>query len=447
MKINRHIHQTLRLKSLLQTVLILMLLIMAAWLSRQYYRQIDLSANAGNTLSGASVKVLKKLPDPVIFKVFINEASLKRQISQLLARYQSIKKNITVEFIDPKSALKQAQKYNIGAMGAVVVEYHSRHQQITYVDETSLSNALLQLAGAQERWATFLTGHGERSPVGKANFDLGLFGKELEKRHIKAQPLNLAEIASIPDNSSLLVLAGPAVTLLPGEIKIISQYIHNGGNLLLLSDPDNPYLIDIENQLGIHKLPGTLVDSSSGLYGIDNPGFILTHDYKRHPVTRGFRNIAVFPFTAALQKDDESAYHNEALLSSSERSWTESGDIAGTIRFDADSVEHEGPLDFAFALTRELSHGKQQRIIVVGDGDFLSNAYINNVGNLELGLRMINWLTENDQFIDIPAKITYGKTLSLSTTTIAIIGLGFLLVLPILFFMTGFIIWRQRKRR
>ncbi len=447
MKINRHIHQSLRLKSFLQTVMIVIALIITAWLSRQYYSQIDLSANAENTLSEVSVKVLKKLPDPVIIKVFVSEAPLKRQISQLLARYQSVKNNITLEFFDPKQALEQARKYNIGSLGAVIVEYQGHNEKITYIDEPRLTNALLQLADTQQRWVTFLSGHGERSPVGKANFDLSLFAAELEKRHIKAQSLNLVAMNAIPDNSSLLILAGPAVALLPGEIKIISQYLHNGGNLLLLDDPDNTYLTPIENQLGIQKLPGILVDSSSGLYGIDDPSFILTHDYRSHPLTQGFKNIAVFPVTAALQSHSESEYLSEAFLESSEQSWTETGKISGTIRFDADGMEHEGPLDFAFALTRKLDNDKQQRIIVVGDGDFLSNAYLNNVGNRELGLRMINWLTENDQFIDVPAKITYGKTLAVSTLMMAIIGLGFLLVLPAVFFITGLIIWRKRKKR
>jgi ABC-type uncharacterized transport system involved in gliding motility auxiliary subunit len=447
MKINRHIHQTLRLKNFLATVLILTLLFTAAWLSRQYHTQIDLSANAGNTLSETSVKVLEKIPDAVIIKAFINEAALKRQLSQLLKRYQQVKANITVEFIDPKLALEQAREYNIGQQGAVVVEYRGRSEKITYVDETSLTNALLQLASTQELWITFLSGHGERSPAGLANFDLGLFGQELKKRRIKARTLSLTTVAAIPDNSSLLVLAGPAVALLPGELDIISQYINAGGNVLILTDPDNHYLADIEQQLGIHKLPGTLVDSSSGLYGIDNPSFVLTSEYEQHPVTLGFHNIAVFPLTAALQVEDENEYLSEALLSSDERSWTESGEIAGKIRFDADSEEREGPLDFAFALTRELNNGKQQRIIIIGDGDFLSNAYLGNVGNLELGLRMINWLTENDQFIDIPAKMTLGKTLQLSTVAIAIIGLGFLIILPAAFFVAGFIIWRKRKRR
>jgi len=68
---------------------------------------------------------------------------------------------------------------------------------------------------------------------------LGQFGKELAHRKINAQTLNLATLPAIPDNSALLVIAAPKVPLLAGEITIIKSYIQRGGNLLLLTDPDN----------------------------------------------------------------------------------------------------------------------------------------------------------------------------------------------------------------
>jgi len=89
----------------------------------------------------------------------------------------------------------------------------------------------------------------------------------------------------------------------------------------------------------------------------------------------------------------------------------------------------------------------EQRIVVVGDGDFLSNSYIGNVGNLDMGLRMINWLIHDDRFIDIPAKIATDKSLQLSQISVAVIGFGFLVVIPLLLMGTGFYIWRKRKQR
>lgn len=447
MKLTPHIHQRLRLKNGLLTLVLLALLICLAWASRFYSKQIDLTANNINTLSVASQKILLSLPKSIKVTAYISDKTHQKQISQLLALYLRFKKNIELNFIDPNLDPVQARKLNIGAQGAVLVEYLGRTEKLQFLDESTFSNALLQLANTDERWITFLAGHGERSPLGKANFDLGMFGKRLEDRNIKVQSFNLVQFPTIPDNSSLLVLSSPTVPLLAKELNIISDYIRQGGNLLLLTDPNNPHLKSIENQLGIYKLPGTIVDSSSGLYGIDNPSFVLIKDYPAHPVTANFNSITVFPISAGLEIDEESHFSAEALISSVPRSWTESGEIAGKIRFDPDSEEVEGPLTLAYALTREFSTKNQQRVIVVGDADFLSNSFLDNVGNSEFGFRLINWLTHDDRFIEIPAKNTPGKSLHLTTTSVAIIGFGFLIVLPLLLILTGFVIWRKRKQR
>jgi ABC-type uncharacterized transport system involved in gliding motility auxiliary subunit len=352
----------------------------------------------------------------------------------------------------------------------IIVDYQGRSKKLNFIDESSLTNALLQLANANERWISFLSGHGERTPDGIANFDLGQFGKDLARRKIKAQTLNLATLPAIPDNSALLALSAPAVPLLAGELELIKRYIQQGGNLLILTDPGNHHLDALLKILGLRQLPGTLVDSKSKLYGINDPSFVLASDYVPHPITQGFQTITVYPVTSALQIDEETNFSAVELLKSAKESWTETGPIAGNITFDADGDEKQGPLVFAYALTRSLTSSGQatstssgqastasaelgqnkpveQRIVVVGDGDFLSNAYLGNVGNLDMGLRIINWLIHDDLFINIPAKIATDKTLQLSQTTVGIIGFGFLIVIPLLLMGTGFYIWRKRKQR
>ncbi|MEY3882587.1 MAG: hypothetical protein RIQ94_3383 [Pseudomonadota bacterium] len=303
-----------------------------------------------------------------------------------------------------------------------------------------MTNALLQLANAKERWITFLTGHGERSPEKPANFDLELFGKELARRKINAQTLNLASVPAIPDNSALLVIAAPKVALLAGEVSLVQRYIQDGGNLLLLTDPDNQNLNILLNALGIKQLPGVIVDSTAKLYGVQDPSFLLTSEYIDHPVTQGLQTMTLFPVTTAFEFISTSDFTAQAFLSTSTKSWTETGPLQGKIRFDNNTQEKQGPLTFAYALTRTIKQNTQQRIIIVGDGDFIANAYMGNVGNLDLGLN-------DDRFIDIPSKTASDKSLQLTQTAITVISFGFLIVIPVTLLSTGFLIWRKRKQR
>jgi ABC-type uncharacterized transport system involved in gliding motility auxiliary subunit len=355
---------------------------------------------------------------------------------------------------------------------------------------------------AEERHVVFIEGHGERSPQGQANHDLGQFGEELERKGITVSMVNLAVTPDIPDNTNVLVLAGPRANLLPGEIALIQDYVKKGGNLLWLGDPGELHgLAPLAEQLGIKFLPGTVVDASTQLFGIDDPTFSLVAEYPAHPVTANFQTMTLFPAAAALDKLEQGDFLREPLLSTLSRSWTESGAIEGKIQFDADKGERKGPLNIGYALTRQIEPPKdkpetpdtkpkeeskdkpkapdakpkeeskdspkteqadkpqaetakdadkkpsEQRVAVIGDGDFLSNAFLGNGGNLDLGLNIIHWLSQTEAFIDIPAKTAPDRKLELSPVASGVIATGFLIALPIGLIGTGTAIWFRRRRR
>ncbi|MCK5925815.1 MAG: GldG family protein [Methylococcales bacterium] len=418
-------------KRSISLLLIGLLLSTLAFLTQHYSAQIDISANASNTLSPRSQQLLNTLDSPVNITAYIPvSAPIRPQISQLILRYQQHKKDISFVFIDPQHDLKAAKSLNIGKQGLIVVHYKGRIEKITFLDESSLSNALLQLSVSSERWVSFLTGHGERHASGKANFDLGLLSQELARRNIKTQSLDLVQIEKIPDNTALLVLSTPSIPLLSGEINLIKNYLDKGGNLLLLTDPDDRFLTEILQKLGVSQHKGSIIDNSSGLYGIDDHSFVLVSDYNRHPITKGMKTITVYPQAAALTITQKTEFFAEPFLKTLDQ---------------AQINKTKGSLTVGIALTRNLKQGTQQRIAVLGDGDFLSNTFLGNVGNLELGLRLFNWLIHDDQFIEIPLKTAKDKQLILSTFSIAIMGFGFLFILPLSLIAIGFFIGYRRK--
>ncbi|NOT86470.1 MAG: GldG family protein [Methylococcaceae bacterium] len=436
-----------RLKHRCITAVLLLLMGVVAWLSTQYPVLIDITANNRNTLSTPSIQLLQRLSAPVNITAYIKRGlPLRNQLSDLIERYSRIKPDVTVKFVDPAEQPEQIRALDIGAEGAILVEYQGRSEKITFVNETSLSNTLLQLLSTEKHWISFLTGHGERSPIGTANFDLGDFGKRLKQLGYTAQPLNLSSLPAIPDNSSFLVIAGPSVPLLAGELDIIKHYLQQGGNLLLLTEPDATLLKPLLDDLGVQVLPGTLVDNKSKLFGINNATFVLLNGYETpHAITKNLETMTLFPTSAALSTT-ASPYTPVKLLNSSAEAWNETGELNALINFDVAKSEQMGPLTLGLALTRKFA-GKQQRIVVMGDGDFLSNAYIHNVGNLDLGLRLIKWLSFDDNIIDVPARMAPDNRLQLTPLSIAVIGFGFLMILPLILAISGWWIWRQRKKR
>lgn len=439
----------MRLKNLAATVMLLLFLGILAWCGRRWHVQSDWTVYAGNTLSEASLKTLAGLPDTLRIDVYLNdeETRLKRQIAQLVRLYQQHKSNLELRFIDPKTRPQVLRELGVEGDSAIVIDYQGRSAQLSLVNESTLTNTLLHLAYDQEHWISVLTGHGERSPVGRANYDFGAFGQQLQQRKLKVYPLSLGQLSAIPDNTSLLIIAGPRTAWLAGETDLILAYIRRGGNVLWLSDPDAAALPALSRELGVAILPGTVVDHTGQLYAVNDPSFVLLAEYPQHPATAGLAAMTLFPQAAALQRTAQTVFKTAPLLRSSEQSWSETGPIAGTIAFDAAQNETRGPLDIGLTLTRLLDNGGEQRIAVLGDGDFLSNAFLGNVGNREFGLKLINWLTHQDRFIAIPIKQTPDAQLNLDRRYSAFIAYGFLIVLPVLLLGGGLGIWLWRKRR
>ena len=427
----KHLSFTLRTLGLLTIITVL------AWLSARYPLTIDVTAHTSNSLSIASQKLLDTLPGRIdIIGYFKKGDAIRLQVAQLIDRYQRYKPEVSMQFIDPDLEPDKARELALGPEGAVLVSYQGHTEQLKFIDESALTNTLLHLANTKPLWLSFLSGHGERSPEGNANFDWGLFGKELTRRNLKALTVNLAQLPGIPDNSNLLVIAAPTVALLPTELELINRYLDQGGNLLLLTEPDNLFLEKLLQKLSITQWPGQIIDQNSQLYGIDKPGFVINSAYPAHAITHGLQIISLYPFAAALDYQTTNTFTIQPLLSID----------TGHLSVDPAKAPVK-TLTFGLTLTRQLNNNREQRIVVLGDSDFLSNTYLGNVGNLDLGLRIINWLVHDDRFIDIPAKKTTDKRLQLTPLTVAIIGFGFLLIIPAFLLSTGLAIWRWRKQR
>lgn len=455
MKITRHARILLRLQGLVFGVLFTGSILMLGWLSTHYVYQADWTAGARNTVSQETRRLLVEIPDSVSITAFVRKDELlEKQIRDLVGSYQRFKNDISLEFINPDTAPERVRELGIASGGELVVRYQDRSEHIQSLSELQLTNALLRLSRQEAHWIAFLTGHGERAPEGETNHGLGIFGKELERKGLHVQTLSLVE-SGIPANTRLLVLASPRVDLLPGEVDKLLDYVEQGGNLLWLAEPGAFHGLEpLAEQLDIGFLPGMVVDATTQMFGIDNPSFAVITGYPNHAITSGMNTVTVFPEAAALEINDTGSWTATPLLATLERSWTELGELEGQIQFDADSDERAGPLDIGVVLTRsqpgentDTATAAEQRIVIVGDGDFLSNSYLGNAGNLGLGLNMVHWLSHDDSFIDIRVQSAPDTTLELGRIAQAVIGLGFFFGLPLVLLLSGIVIWLRRRRR
>lgn len=453
MQVTKKSRTQIRLQNIIFVLLFLGMVGMLAWLSGRYMVTSDWTLDARNTLSPASTELLKTINGPVSITAFVRDnaqsKALRQRITQIVGRYQKHHADISLSFINPDLEPQMSRDLGIRVEGEMVIRFGERSENLQNLTEQSLTNALQRVIRSADRYVVFLEGHGERNPRGRANHDLGDWATQLKSKGLNIQTLNLATTPQLPDNTSILVIASPQVSLLPGEYTIIAKYLAGGGNLLWLADPGDLHgLGSLAEQLGIEFQPGIIVDPTTVSLGIQDPRFTIITEYGDQAVTANFDTVTLFPQARGIEVIEGSDWQAAPFLTSAANSWSETSELKGELELNA-GEDIPGPLNIGMILTRHSGdgeNGNEQRAIVIGDGDFLSNAYLGNAGNLNLGLNLVNWLSRDETFIDIPARTAGDLKLELTPFSAGLLGIGFLFIIPLSLLAAGFFIWWRRRK-
>ncbi|MFH0933775.1 MAG: ABC transporter, partial [Pseudomonadota bacterium] len=196
----------------------------------------------------------------------------------------------------------------------------------------------------------------------------------------------------------------------------------------------------VAEKLGITFPPGIVVDPSA--QEMDAPlNWTLGAGYPPHAVTRDFDLITVFPDARAVSAEPRNGWQKQTLVEGAARGWVSERGI--TKRFDQER-DIPGPFDLAVALQRNVND-REQRIVVVGNGNFLANTYSGNGGNLDLGVNLVNWLANEERLITVQPHTAKDGKITLSKNQLAVISVAFLILLPLALFVAGFRAWRRRR--
>ena len=439
---------------LLKNIAFTLLLLLAAGalyqLSTRHPLQWDVTQTKLNSLEPSSISALKMLHGEVKFTVYATEQSVKqgdlrRLIRDFVAIYQRYKPDITLTFVDPLKEPEAMRNASVQSNGEMVVEYGGRSAHIVSLNEQTLSSALLGLAHSKKELLMYLDGHGERKLDGAANHDLGDFGKRLQKNGYRISSLNLTLAPEVPGNASLLVLTHPQAPLLQGEVDKILRHIDNGGNLLWLIDAEPLHGLEpVAEKLGLLLSPGIVIDPAA--QDMNAPAnWALSTDYPNHPVTDNFNLITVFPFARGLDTSENTAWQRQTLVVAAPRGWISHTPFKPGNKLHMDkNFDIPGPVNLAIALQRNVND-KEQRIIIVGGASFLANAYSGNGGNIDLGINMVNWLSNEDALITIQPRANKDGTVTLSTRALTIISIGLVIALPLLLLLVAAAQWWRRR--
>jgi ABC-type uncharacterized transport system involved in gliding motility auxiliary subunit len=430
-------------------VALISLAVLLGYMARENRIQWDVSQNARNSLSPASLAVLKKLNGPLAVAVYATAydaqlGNIRKIIGEFLSLYQRAKPDMTVTFIDPAEQPHLAQQAGIQANGEIIVAFDGRRERLASLNEQAFTNVLFQLARPRKKIVAALAGHGERKFDGATSRDLGSFGEQLASKGFKIENLNLSIDWEVPAETDVLVISSPQIELQKEEVAKLITYVARGGNLLWLIDSEPLHgLQPLAENLALTLTPGVVIDPQARQLNLPVT-FAVGANYGQHRITADFEYTTVFPFARQVTVNDNDEWRSLSLVDVAAEGWVETGSLDGKMTFDK-MYDVAGPVSIAVALSRNLQE-REQRVAVVGTGYFLANDYLGQGKNLDLGINLMNWLAGDENLIAIQPRATLDSSLNLNETVLGMISVGFLLVLPLVFVITGVIIWRKRTK-
>jgi ABC-type uncharacterized transport system involved in gliding motility auxiliary subunit len=377
---------------------------------------------------------------------------------------------VSTEYIDPDKKRAIAQQNNIQQYGTIVFNYKGRTERVTSDNEQDITNGIIKVVSGQQRKVYFTQGHGEKDTGSAERDGYNAIAKALGGENYTVDKLVIAQQGAVPDDASVVIVAGPRNDFFQPEIDALKKYLDKGGKLLLELDPpekaDAPpltNLVALAHDWGVQVGNNVVVDVSGmgRLIGTD-ASVPIAANYPSHPITQRFNFITAYPLAreASPVSGGVNGHTAQTFVESSPRSWAETDIKAllttGEVSLDESKGDKKGPVALASAVSAPVASATpakpgddspkpETRVVVIGDSDFAENGVLGVQGNRDLFMNIVGWLSQQENLISIRPKEADDRRVTLTATQQNNITWLSLLVIPGFVFGTGVYTWWRRR--
>jgi ABC-type uncharacterized transport system involved in gliding motility auxiliary subunit len=452
-------------------LVVLGILVAINYIGSKQNKRWDLTVNKQFTLSDQSRNVLAKLDSPLQIRVFAQEPEFQT-FRDKLKEYEYASKKVSTEYIDPDKKPTIAKQNQIQQYGTIVFDYKGRTERITSSTEQDLTNGIIKVVSGQQRKVYFTQGHGEHDTASSERTGYNTIATALGRENYGVDKVVIAQQGAVPDDASVVIVAGPRIDFFPQEIDALKKYLDKTGKVLLeLDPPDKPdsppltNLIALAHDWGMDVGNNIVVDASGmgRMLGTDASVPVVT-SYPPHPITERFNFLTAFPLARSVTPvmGGVNGHIAQTILETSARSWAEA-DIKdlltkGEVSLDESKGDKKGPISIGAAVSATSTatdaaktpaadtQGKPEtRVVAIGDSDFASNAALGIQGNRDLFMNTVGWLSQQENLIAIRAKEPDDRRITLTATQQNNILWLSLLIVPGFIFGSGVYTWWRRR--
>ena len=444
------------LHSFLSVLAVVGIVIVSYALLGRYHKRWDFTQNKRFTLSLQTIKVLKNLKKPVEITAFWQAGTPQAiEVEELLKQYSYCSPYIRFRMVDPDKNPTLAQQKGVSEYGTTIFEYEGRKKSVYERDvftysfmgmgmrgqefkgEEAFTSAIMEITSGEKRKIYFLTGHSEKDVYESGREGYSKIRSYLEKEGYEVETWNILEKGKLPEDASLLIMAGPKLDILNKEKELLQEYVNQKqGKILLLIDPGvGKNVKELSENLGVKVKEGMIIDPVSSYFG---EAAAPIPQYNSHKITQDLiksNSASILAGAIGLEKMDK----GDVILESRSTSWLEKNYRTSKIRFDKGRDE-KGPIPVGIA----IGEG-EKRIAIFGDSDFVSNSLIIVQGNLDLFMNTVNWLAKEESKISIRPKRPEIRPFKLSKKEARFIIITSLFLIPLIILGTGIFVWGKRR--
>ncbi|HJT20805.1 MAG TPA: DUF4350 domain-containing protein [Nitrospira sp.] len=437
--------------SVLMALFFVGILAILNFLAARHSVRWDFSENQNFSLTPQTHRIIRGLPRDVKITVFTREKDPGYQsYRERLDSYRQASARISVEFVDPERQPKLAQTYGITRSDTAIFESGTQTIRVTNPSEAELTAALIRVSKDDKKRILFLEGHGEPSLDNRERTGLSQARDILDKQGYDVGTISLLTQTAVPDNTAILIVAGPRKPITAEELERIYAYVQKGGHLLLLVDPDSQAdFAPLLSRWGLGLGRGVLVDLQDRLAQGDLTA-LLVRTFTEHEITQDLNAAVLLPLSRHVTFDEQAGkdWDFVPLARTSPNSWAET-DLKGRVVSLNEKEDVKGPLPMAAALTPKAppAEGKARpAIVIIGNSTFATNAFVNFPGNTDFFLHSAAWLAQDREMIAIGPRDQALRPFvpnPIQERTLLYVEVMFL---PALLLVSGIVEWRKRRR-
>lgn len=428
------------------------------------YTNLDISSSKLYSITSNTKAVVNALEDDVTIYWIVQSGEEDSVIENLLNKYDSLSDHIEVVKRNPDVYPTFAEQYTDEevANNSLVVECGDRNRFISYNDiyvseanmstysyeysfdgEGAITSAIDYVVNAEQPQLYILEGHGEAELS-------ETFSTQIEKENIETTTFSLLNEDSIPEEADAILIYAPSSDISEEEKTLLSEYVDNGGKLMVLAGPTESGTLEnlygLLSDYGVEAQEGIVVESDREHYAFQAP-YVLLPDIASDEITDPLLEenyYAILPIAQGMTVETTDKGTVTQLLTTSDTSFSKV-DGYSLSTYEKEDGDIDGP--FAVGLSIEGNSGGQ--IVWFSSSQFLEDMYnsYSSGANLDLAMNALSSLVGENDAVSIRSKSLNYNYLTISDSVSTVLKQLMIGVFPLVYLGIGGAVILRRRRR